>query len=133
MSRTAIIGILAVLLVIICAFLPWSVIESRHLVFTGVNGAGSSYGEPGKLNIFVGVLAVIFFLLKRRMAIWANLFITGFLVAWTFRNMILYSRCEIGECPDAGIALYLSLGAAVVAFLCVLLTRVPKKETIIKE
>jgi len=125
MSRTGIIGILAALLVIVCAFLPWSVIESRHLMFTGMDGTGSSYGEPGKLSIILSVLAIIIFLVKNKWVSRINLFIVGFLVAWTFRNMILYSRCEIGECPSPGVALYVSLGAALVAFACVLFTRSP--------
>ena len=128
MSKSAIIGILAVLLVIVCAFFPWSVIESRHLVFTGMDGTGSNYGEPGKLNIILSVLAMVVFLVKNKWVSKMNLFVVGFLVAWTFRNTLLYSRCEVGECPDAGIALYISLAAALVAFVCVLFTPVPKEK-----
>jgi hypothetical protein len=126
MSRTAIIGILAALLVIVCAFFPWSVIESRHLVFTGMDGTGSNYGEPGKLNIILSVLAIVIFLVKKKWLSRMNLFVGAFLVAWTFRNTLLYSRCEVGECPEVGMALYISLAAALVAFLCVLFTPVPK-------
>ena len=126
MSRTAIIGILAALLVIVCAFFPWSVIESRHLVFTGMDGTGSNYGEPGKLNIILSVLAIVIFLVKKKWLSRMNLFVAGFLVAWTFRNTLLYSRCEVGECPEAGMALYISLAAALIAFICVLFTPVPQ-------
>ncbi|MGO4294928.1 hypothetical protein [Chitinophaga sp. RAB17] len=126
MSRTGIIGILAVLLVIVCAFLPWSFIESRHLTFTGMDGTGSSYGEPGKLSIILSVLAIVIFVIKNKWVSRINLFIVGFLVAWTFRNMILYSRCEIGECPHPGIALYVSMGAALVALACVLFAKSPE-------
>lgn len=128
MSRTAIIGILAVLLVIICAFLPWSVVdvEGRHLVFTGVKGTGSNYGEPGRLCIILSVLAIGIFLVKNKWVSRVNLFIIGFLLAWTFRNMLLYSRCEMGDCPQSQPGLYLSLAGALVAFACVLFTRPPK-------
>ena len=126
MSRTAIIGILAALLVIVCAFFPWSVIESRHLVFTGMDGTGSNYGEPGKLNIILSVLAIVIFLVKKKWLSRMNLFVAGCLVAWTFRNILLYSRCEVGECPEVGMALYISLAAALVAFICVLFTPVPQ-------
>ncbi|TWF42553.1 hypothetical protein FHW36_102313 [Chitinophaga polysaccharea] len=129
MSRTAIIGILAVLLVIACAFFPWSFIESKHLMFTGMNGTGSSYGEPGKLSIILSVLAIIIFLVKNKWVSRMNLFIVGFLVAWTFRNMLLYSRCEMGICPQPGAALYVSLAAALLAFGCVLFTRTPGKRS----
>jgi ABC-type Fe3+ transport system permease subunit len=125
MSRTALTGILAAVLVIVCAFFPWATIESRNLVFTGVNGAGSNYGEPGKLSIILSVLAIILFFLRNRWLAIANLFVSGFLVAWTFRNMMLYARCEMGQCPTTGWALYLSFIAALVAFTCVLFTKMP--------
>ena len=125
MSRTAIIGILGAVVVIICAFLPWSAVPERNLVFTGVNGVGSNYGEPGKLNIFLSVFAMILFVLRNKWVAIVNLFISGFLAAWTTRNLLLYSRCELGQCPTVGIALYISLIAALVVFGCVLLTRLP--------
>ncbi|WP_212004248.1 hypothetical protein [Chitinophaga sp. HK235] len=123
MSKTSVIGILAVVVVIICAFFPWAAIESRHLVFTGLNTTGSSYGEPGKLNIFLGVAAALIFLSKNKWVARMNLFVAGFLLAWTFRNMLLFSRCEAGICPQTGIALYVSVAAAAVVFVCVLFTR----------
>lgn len=127
MSRTSIIGILAVLLVIVSAFLPWSAVDvdTRHLVFSGVNGAGSNYGEPGRLCIILGVLAIVIFLIKNKWVSRTNLFIVGFLLAWTFRNLLLYSRCEMGDCPQPQAGLYLSFGGALVAFACVLFTRSP--------
>ncbi|MCW3465730.1 hypothetical protein [Chitinophaga nivalis] len=126
MSRTAIIGILAALLVMVCAFFPWSAIESRQLVFTGLNTTGSSYGEPGRLNIILSIMAIILFLIRNKWIGRINLFVSGFLLAWTFRNMVLFARCEMGECPQTGIALYLSLAGALVAFGCVLFTRTTK-------
>ncbi|HVI46184.1 MAG TPA: hypothetical protein VM802_15015 [Chitinophaga sp.] len=123
MSKTGIIGIIASLTVIVCAFLPWATIESRHLIFTGVNTTGSNYGEPGKLSIVLAVVAIIIFFVKKRPVARVNLFVAGFLLAWTFRNMVLFSRCEMGECPQTGVALYLSLAAAAIAFGCVLFTR----------
>ncbi|NSL86605.1 hypothetical protein [Chitinophaga solisilvae] len=123
MSKTTIIGILAAVVVIVCAFLPWSTIESRHFVFTGMDTTGSNYGEPGKLNIFLAVAASIIFLVRNKWVARMNLFVGGFLAAWTFRNMLLFSRCEIGICPQPGIALYISVGAALVLFVCVLLTK----------
>ncbi|WP_143310876.1 hypothetical protein [Chitinophaga vietnamensis] len=123
MSKTSITGIVAAVVVIICAFLPWAVIESRHFVFTGMNTTGSNYGEPGKLNIVLSVLASVLFVVKNKWVARMNLFVGGFLLAWTFRNLMLFSRCEIGECPQTGMALYLSLAAAAVVFGCVLFTK----------
>ncbi|MBC9933459.1 hypothetical protein [Chitinophaga qingshengii] len=128
MSKTSVIGIIAAVIAIICTFFPWATIESRHLVFTGLNTTGSSFGEPGKLNIFLAVLAAVIFLVKNKWVMRMNLFVGGFLLAWSFRNMLLFSRCEAGVCPQTGIALYIALAAAVVVFVCVLLTRTPVKK-----
>ncbi|RAJ79322.1 hypothetical protein CLV59_106383 [Chitinophaga dinghuensis] len=129
MSITRIIGIIASAVIIICAFLPWSEINDvhlKHLIFTGVNTVGSSYGEPGKLNIFLSVVALAMFALRKKWTLRVNLFVCGFLLAWTFRNMMIFSRCEIGICPQTHIALYISVAAALAAFLSVLFTRVDK-------
>lgn len=123
MSRTALTGVISALAVIVCAFLPWISVESRHFVFTGLQTAGSNFGEPGKMNIILSVLAIILFLLKNKWMARANLFVAGFLLAWTFRNLLLFSRCEMGECPQVHPALYISLAGAIVAFVSVLLTK----------
>lgn len=121
MSRTAIIGIAAAILVIISAFLPWVSIhlDGQQLVLTGLQTKPSRLGEPGKLNIAVSVIAIILFLLRTSWLPRVNLFVTAFLIAWTFRNMLLFSRCAMGICPEQKAGLYLSLIGAFVAFFCV--------------
>jgi hypothetical protein len=128
MNRPSIFGLISVAVVIISAFLPWLTIESKQLVFTGINTTGSSFGEPGKLNIILAVIAGIFFLIRNKWIARINLFGTAFMAAWTFRNFILFSRCEMGECPDRQIGLYLSLIAALAAFICVILSNGGKQE-----
>ncbi len=120
MSKNSLTGIGAAVIIIISAFLPWLTIESKHLVFTGLQTAGSTFGEPGKLNIILAVIAAVLFALQRLWAQRINIVITAFLMVWTFRNFILFARCEMGECPHKEIGLYLSLIGAVVAFLSVL-------------
>jgi hypothetical protein len=119
MSKNYLVGIGAAVIIIISAFLPWLTVESKHLVFTGVHTAGSSFGEPGKLNIMLSVIAIVFFALRKMWAQRINIFITAFLIAWTLRNFILFARCEMGECPHKEIGLYLSLFGALVAFFAV--------------
>ncbi|QHS58702.1 hypothetical protein [Chitinophaga agri] len=127
MNRPSIIGLVSVAVVIVSAFLPWLTIESKHLVFTGMDTTGSSFGEPGKLNIIVAVIAGIFFALRGKWPARINLFITAFMAAWTFRNFILFSRCEMGECPHREIGLYLSLVASLITFACVILSNGKQK------
>jgi hypothetical protein len=122
MSRSSIIGLISVAIVIVSAFLPWISIESQHLVFTGLQTGSSSFGEPGKANIFFAVIIGILFVLKGKMPARVNLFLAGFLAAWTFRNLLLFSRCEMGICPERHMGLYLSFIGALGAFICVLFT-----------
>jgi hypothetical protein len=121
MSKTSIIGAVAAVLVIIAAFLPWIsvVVNGQELVFTGLKGEGSRFGEPGKLSIAVAAMVLILFLVPKSWAPRINLFTSAFLAAWAFRNMLIYSRCEMGICPQQQIGLYLSLAAALTAFICV--------------
>lgn len=122
MSKSTITGIAAAVIIIVSAFLPWLTIESKQLVFTGLQTKGSNFGEPGKLNIILAVVAGLLFIARKQWAQRVNLFISGFLMAWTFRNMILFARCEMGECPHKEIGLYLSLIGAIIAFICVIAT-----------
>lgn len=125
MSVSRIIGICAIVLVIISAFLPWVSIhvDGRHLVFSGMHTEGSRFGEPGKLCIIVALMVLPVFLIRKKWAPRVGLFTSAFLAAWAFRNMLLYSRCEMGICPEQQIGLYLSLAASLVAFICVLMQR----------
>lgn len=122
MSKNSIIGLVAIVIVIISAFLPWVTIvaEGQQLTFTGLRSEGSSFGEPGKLNILMAGLTGLLFLIPKDWAPRVNLFTSAFLAAWTFRNMLLFSRCEMGICPKQEIGLWLSLGGALIAFVCVL-------------
>jgi hypothetical protein len=128
MSKARIFGLVSVTIVIISAFLPWLTVESKHIMFTGLSTAGSRFGEPGKLNIIMAVLTGILFLVPGKVAPRFNLFTAAFMAVWAFRNFLLFSRCEMGECPDRGIGLYLSLIAAIAAFICVLFCNGEKKE-----
>lgn len=132
MNKPTIFGLIAVAIVIISVFLPWLTIESKHLVFTGMNTTGSSFGEPGKLNIIIAVIAGLLFLVRSKWAARVNLFIAAFLAAWTFRNFILFSRCEMGECPEREMGLYLSVIASIAVFVCVILSSGKESRTPVK-
>lgn len=127
MFKSNLIGIAGAALIIISAFLPWLTIDSKHLLLTGLDTTGTSFGEPGKLAIALSVVAIIFFLLPKVWAQRVNLFVCAFLLAWAFRNMLIFSRCEMGECPHRQIGLYLSLLGGLVAFVSVLASKVRPK------
>ncbi|MGX5819110.1 hypothetical protein ACWKWU_12985 [Chitinophaga lutea] len=125
MSKTTIIGILGAVTVIVCAFLPWISVnlEGKELIVTGLDGTGTRFGEPGKLSIGVAVVVILMMLIRRNWASRVNLFTGGFLAAWSFRNLLIYSRCEMGICPEREPALFIALAGAVIAFGCVLAGR----------
>lgn len=124
MSKSKIFGLISVVVVIICVFLPWITVvdKSGSWDYTGLQTFHSNFGEPGKVNVFFGVVIGILFLLKGKMPPRFNLFLAAFLAAWTFRNLLLFSRCEMGVCPERHAALFLSLIGALGAFISVLFT-----------
>ncbi|ATL48636.1 hypothetical protein COR50_16515 [Chitinophaga caeni] len=128
MDKSKIATILGGILVIISAFLPWLTIESIHTTITGLHSPGTSFGEPGKLNIALAIVMIILAFIKQNIPTKINLFVGGFLFAWTFRNFLMYSRCEMGECPHREIGLFLSIIAAAIAMAGILFTKtIPSK------
>ncbi|UYQ95089.1 hypothetical protein MKQ68_08270 [Chitinophaga horti] len=127
MSKLSITGIIAAIIVIISAFLPWLTIESKGLTFTGLDTKGSSFGEPAILNIALAVFCIVLLLVNKRPAVLAALFCATLLTAWSFRNLLLFSRCEMGECPHREAGLFLSLVGAIAVLVCVLFQKGPAK------
>ena len=100
------IGILLCLLLIYCTTQPLIFIESRNWTITGWDAAGSNYGQAGKFLCFFALIALVFFALPY---IWAkrfNMVFAALLLAWSFRNYLIMSTCQMGECPQKKWALY---------------------------
>jgi hypothetical protein len=51
-------------------------------------------------------------------------FLGAFNLAWAIRNFILLSQCELGECPEKNIGIYIALLASIVLFIMTLMPRV---------
>jgi len=121
MKYSQTIGIILCLLLIYATTQPLVVIESRNWIITGWDPAGSSFGQAGKFLSFFAVLALLFFALPY---IWAkrfNMVFAAMLLAWSFRNYLIMSTCQMGECPQKKWALYaciiISAGILVMTFL----------------
>ncbi len=121
MKHSQTIGILLCLFLFYCTTQPLVFIESKNWVITGWQTAGSSYGQPGKFLAYFGGLAILFFALP---FIWAKRFNMAFaalLLAWSFRNFLILSTCQMGECPQKQWALYacifISFGILIMTFL----------------
>ena len=123
MKYSQTIGIILCLFLIYCTTQPLVFIESRNWTITGWDPAGASFGQAGKFLCFFATLSIIFFALP---FIWANRFIMVFaslLLAWSIRNFLILSTCQMGECPQKLWALY---GCIIFSAGIMLMTFLPK-------
>ena len=123
MKHAQTIGILLSLLLIYSTTQPLVFIESRHWTITGWDAAGSSFGEAGKFLSFFACWSILFFALP---FIWAkrfNMMFGALLLAWSIRNFLVLSTCQMGECPQKQWALY---GCIVFSAGILLMTFLPK-------
>jgi hypothetical protein len=120
------IGILACLVVLICSFLPWSIVVSEQITISGFDTKGTSFGRPGLFLNFFTIIALIFFVVPFIWAKRTNIFIGAIVFAWSVRNYILVSTCLMGECPVKQPALYVLVGAS---FVIMIMTLLPKINT----
>ncbi len=123
MKHSQTIGILLCLALLYCTTQPLVIIESQHLVITGWKAAGTNFGQPGKFILYFGSLSLVLFALPY---IWAkrfNMALAALLIAWTFRNFMVLSTCQMGECPQVQWSLYACI---VISFGILIMTFLPK-------
>jgi hypothetical protein len=53
MKHSQTIGIIAVLILAILCFMPWSYIASRQLVISGMHAEGTNFGKPGLFHLIL--------------------------------------------------------------------------------
>jgi len=94
------IGALLAAVVIASCFITWIKIPDTAITISGFATEGTRYGKPGLVNVVMSSIAILLFLIPRIWAKRANLFFSGFNLAWAFRNFILLSTCHAGDCPD---------------------------------
>ena len=129
MKYTQTIGIIAALVVLICSFLPWSIVVSEQITISGFETEGTRFGKPGLFLNFFTIIAIVLFLIP---AIWAkrtNIFIGAIVFTWSLRNYILVSTCLMGECPVKQPALYTLV---IASGLVMVMTLLPKLNTLKK-
>ena len=121
MKHSQTIGILLCLFLLFSTTQPLIIIDSRHWVITGWKTAESNFGQPGKFLFYVGLINLLFFALPY---IWAkrfNMVFAALILAWSIRNFVVLSSCQMGECPEKQWALYasivLSAGILLMTFL----------------
>lgn len=116
-------GIAAAMVVISCCFLPWAFIPVIETVITGFDTSNTYYGKPGIIHVFLSILAIILFLLPFIWAKRVNFFVTTFNFAWALRNIMVVSRCEMGECPVPKLGIY---GVLLFSLIMLIMSLLPK-------
>ena len=110
-------GIVAITILVVSCFLPWTYHPDLDKNFTGFFSENNMYGKPGKVLIFFSLLALLCFSLQRVWAKRFNFFICAVLVAYAGRNFIIFSACYGGVCPEKKIGLWLMIISATLSLL----------------
>lgn len=123
MKHSQTIGIVLCLILFYVTTQPLVIIESKNLTITGWSSTGTNFGLPGKFIMYIGSLALIFFALPYVWAKRFNMAFAALLIAWSFRNFMVLSTCQMGECPQKQFALYACI---VISFAILAMTFLPK-------
>jgi len=128
MKYSNLIGVLAALCLIASCFLPWVYISPIQTTITGYYSGNTNYGSPGIIHTFFSAVSVILFLLPQIWAKPTNIFLLTLNFAWSIRNYLLITHCELGECPEKKAGVYAIVFFAFIMFIMALLPRVRLKD-----
>lgn len=121
MKHSQTIGVILCLALFFFSTQPLVFIESQQWIITGWKTANSNFGQPGKFFAYIGGMSLILFILPFLWAKRFNMIMGALLVAWSFRNFLILSTCQMGECPQKQWALYacviVSCGILIMTFL----------------
>lgn len=101
------IGLLSAILLIASCFAPWVFIESKNIVVSGIDAAGTNFGKPGYFHFLMTAFFLLFNFIPRVWAKRSNLLIAALNMAWAVRNYFVITACLMGDCPVKKIAIYL--------------------------
>ena len=128
MKNSQWIGIAAALLLIGACFLPWAYFPDLQKDFTGFFSEKNTYGRPGKVFVFLCVIAIIFFLIPKVWAKRANIFIGALTIAFGIKCFLLFTACYKGICPDKKLGIFLVLIASAIMTLAAILPDIKLKD-----
>lgn len=122
------IGIIAALAIVAVCFMPWVYIPFIQTTVTGMSADKTNLGRPGLMNIILCIVAVALFIIPQIWAKRINIFMSIFNLAWSVRNFLLITQCELGECPEKKSGIYLLLFLSAVLLLMTFLPPDPLKK-----
>ncbi|HEX5151958.1 MAG TPA: hypothetical protein VFW07_10945 [Parafilimonas sp.] len=130
MKYSQLLGCIAVILLAASCYLPWSYIEEKRILITGMSAPGTIYGKPGLMHFVLGIILILFFILPKIWAKRINLFVAAINLAWSIRNYILLTTCYMGECPHKKMGLFIPI--LLCAFILIM-TFLPDLKTLEKK
>jgi hypothetical protein len=119
------IGVVVALALIAVCFIPWVYIQTPRIVITGINAEQTNFGRPGLVNLILSLIAIVLFIIPRIWAVRANIFVVAFNLSWASRNYLIITQCELGECPEKRLGIYLLMVLSGILFLMTLVPRTP--------
>src|SRR4030095_4771575 len=103
------IGLLGAIALIVACFFPWVFIESKNILVTGINSAGTAFGKPGYFHFMLAGLYLILHFIPRLWAKRFNIFVSALNIGWAARNYFLISDLKPGYFHFMLAGLYLIL------------------------
>ena len=122
------IGVAASLLLIAACFMPWAYYPDLQKNFTGFFSEKNMYGRPGKVLVFLAVLALFLFLIPRIWAKRTNMLLGAVILSFSIKSYILFVSCYKGICPDKEAGIFLILIAPAIMLLSAILPDIKLKE-----
>jgi hypothetical protein len=107
MRYSQLVGCIAVIVLAIICYLPWSFIPEKNILITGMSAPHTVYGKPGLMHFVLGVILIVFFITPKIWAKRINVFVGAINLAWSIRNYILLTTCYMADCPIIRYGLYL--------------------------
>ena len=124
MSARKIFLLATAVVLVVCVFFPWVIIQSKNIVVSGMHAEGTAYGKPGLLTLFFTALVVIFSLVPRVWAHRITIFSSALHTGWALRNFLLLSVCQGGECPQRQPFFYVYLVSSILLLVAVLMQEI---------
>jgi len=122
------IGLISFILLVVSCFIPWVIILSQNIIVSGFESAGTNFGKPGYIHLFLGFIFLVFNFIPKLWAKRWNLVIVALNIAWAIRNFIIISMCRDGECPEKQTGLYLLILASVIMLIAALFPEIKLRE-----
>jgi hypothetical protein len=109
MPKLKLLPLALIALLVASLFFTWVTIESKQIVVSGFQTAGTSFGKPGWFHVVLCAVVGGLLLVPKVWGTRAGFFISTLNVAWAVRNYFIISACYAGVCPVKHTALYVLL------------------------